>query len=272
MSSVESMPKLSHSMEAAEETTRLLNQIHEQAAWRRERRRLRWAAWLWFTITLLFAGLSALLTARRPDLNHFGSFDTGYATDLKAAAKHIELEVTTFEGTPGFMDDGTEYIPGREDGTQRLKYTGTPSREIDINWYNLHLGEGHFFIVTEDEAREAWGPEYVKYWEPRAGGYVATYDHIRKAFHPEAYHDPNPVHGILHRDHCIESLLQLLVCTADLTPIPSMYRLGLGTNYINTDRPHTCRNFPKIVDFVKNRFNGTSRVEPYAEAGWKNQP
>ncbi|CCF45139.1 hypothetical protein CH063_14314 [Colletotrichum higginsianum] len=131
---------------------------------------------------------------------------------------------------------------------------------------------GHFFIVTEDEAREAWGPEYVKYWEPRAGGYVATYDHIRKAFHPEAYHDPNPVHGILHRDHCIESLLQLLVCTADLTPIPSMYRLGLGTNYINTDRPHTCRNFPKIVDFVKNRFNGTSRVEPYAEAGWKNQP
>ncbi|EQB52824.1 hypothetical protein CGLO_07514 [Colletotrichum gloeosporioides Cg-14] len=240
MSSVESIQRLSYSTEADDETTRFLNQIHEQADWGRERRRLRWAAWLWFTTTLLFAGFSIWLTARRPFTSQFGSFETGYATDFS-----------------------------------------TPSREIDVNWYDLHLGEGHFFIVTEDEAREAWGPEYVKYWEPRAGGYVATVevmhlihclDHIRKAFHPEAYHDPNPVNGILHRDHCIESLLQLLVCTADLTPIPSTYRLGLGTNYINTDRPHTCRSFPKIVDFVKKRFNGTLRVEPYAEDAWKNQP
>ncbi|KAF0319653.1 hypothetical protein GQ607_013133 [Colletotrichum asianum] len=247
MSSVESIQRLSYSTEADDETTRFLNQIHEQAAWGRERRRLRWAVWLWFTTTLLFAGFSTWLTARQTFMSHFGSFEMGYATDFKAAAEHIELHVSTFEGTPAFMDDGTEYIPGRKDGTERLKFTGTPSREIDVNWYDLHLGEGHFFIVTEDEAREAWGPEYVKYWEPRAGGYVAT-------------------------DHCIESLLQLLVCTADLTPIPSTYRLGLGTNYINTDRPHTCRSFPKIVDFVKERFNGTLRVEPYAEAAWKNQP
>lgn len=48
------------------------------------------------------------------------------------------------------MDDGTEYIPGREDGTQRLKYTGTPSREIDINWYNLHLGEDEHTKDTQD--------------------------------------------------------------------------------------------------------------------------
>ncbi|KAF5495000.1 hypothetical protein CGCS363_v009268 [Colletotrichum siamense] len=191
MSSVESIRRLSYSTEADDETTRFLNQIHEQAAWGRERRRLRWAVWLWFTTTLLFAGFSIWLTARRPFASHFGSFETGYATDFKAATEHIELHVSTFEGTPAFMDDGTEYIPGRKDGTERLKFTGTPSREIDVNWYDLHLGEGHFFIVTEDEAREAWGPEYVKYWEPRAGGYVATVE-VMHLIHCLASDTPHP--------------------------------------------------------------------------------
>lgn len=79
---MESIRRLSYSTEADDETTRFLNQIHEQAAWGRERRRLRWAVWLWFTTTLLFAGFSTWLTARQTFMSHFGSFETGYATDF----------------------------------------------------------------------------------------------------------------------------------------------------------------------------------------------
>ncbi|KAF4830084.1 hypothetical protein CGCTS75_v006197 [Colletotrichum tropicale] len=150
MSSVEFIQRLSYSTETDDETTRFLNQIHEQAVWGRERRRLRWAVWLWFTTTMLLGGFSIWLTARRPFTSHFGSFETGYGTDFS-----------------------------------------TPSREIDVNWYDLHLGEGHFFIVTEDEAREAWGPEYVKYWEPRAGGYVATVE-VMHLIHCLASDTPHP--------------------------------------------------------------------------------
>jgi len=33
---------------------------------------------------------------------------------------------------------------------------------------------GRFFLLTESEARDAWGPEYKEYWAPKEGGYAAA--------------------------------------------------------------------------------------------------
>ncbi|KAF4822325.1 Tyrosinase ustQ [Colletotrichum tropicale] len=78
-----------------------------------------------------------------------------------------------FEASPAFLDDGFEYVPEREDGTPRTKYVGEPTKDIDHNWEQLHWGR--FFLLTEDEAKKAWGPGYEKYWAPREGGYIAAY-------------------------------------------------------------------------------------------------
>jgi hypothetical protein len=36
---------------------------------------------------------------------------------------------------------------------------------------------GRFFLLTEDEARQAWGPGYKDFWAPEEGGYLAAYVH-----------------------------------------------------------------------------------------------
>lgn len=87
-------------------------------------------------------------------------------------------------------------------------------------------------------------------------------DHIRKAFYPQHYPVDSEIHGVLHRDHCLDHLRQTVLCQADLTPIPSRYYKSLGQNYIDSDRPHTCRDFGKIREWVSERFNGSLRVMP----------
>lgn len=99
-------------------------------------------------------------------------------------------------------------------------------------------------------------------------------DHIRKAFYPDHYPVDNEIHGVLHRDHCLDHLRQTVLCNADLTPIPSRYYKALGQNYIDSDRPHTCRDFGRIREWVSERFNGSLKVEPapgtVVEDEWRN--
>ncbi|WDK18394.1 hypothetical protein CGRA01v4_09679 [Colletotrichum graminicola] len=247
------------------------------ASWKREKR-YRLIATFWFVATMMFASLSMYLYTWVHFSGRFGSFQSGFRTELEAAKHAIHLQEKWFEGSPVFHDDGQEYVPEPEDGDQRPKYVGEPSKEIDHNWEQLHWGR--FFLLSEEEARSAWGPDYTKFWAPREGGYVAALevmhtvhclDHIRKAFSPESYPEDSPIHGGLHRDHCIDHLRQTVMCNADLTPIPSVYYLGVGDNYINSDRPHTCRNFQRIRDWVSDRFNGTSRVAAYPGTVWNNE-
>ncbi|EFQ36605.1 uncharacterized protein GLRG_11750 [Colletotrichum graminicola M1.001] len=107
----------------------------------------------------------------------FGSFQSGFRTELEAAKHAIHLQEKWFEGSPVFHDDGQEYVPEPEDGDQRPKYVGEPSKEIDHNWEQLHWGR--FFLLSEEEARSAWGPDYTKFWAPREGGYVAATTYAR---------------------------------------------------------------------------------------------
>jgi hypothetical protein len=101
-----------------------------------------------------------------------------------------------FTGSPHFREDGSEYVP--DEGNQP-RYVGDPSREMDHAWAVLTFGTnnpripllifiwgvvfvgsltistGRFFLITEEEAREAWGEGYTEFWSPYHGGYVAGY-------------------------------------------------------------------------------------------------
>jgi hypothetical protein len=137
---------------------------------------------------------------------------------------------------------------------------------------------GRYFQITEDEAREAWGPGYQQYKEYDDSGYVAGLDvmhllhclnFIRQDFNRERYNDSKHhahahanVDPTLHRNHCFEAIRQSLKCHADLAPIPSRYYEALGQNYIDSNTQHVCRNWNQIRSWVTERVNGTLKVEP----------
>ena len=105
-----------------------------------------------------------------------------------------------YRGTPIFGDDGEEYVeyePGEK------KYVGEPSDEIDDAWNELTTSKSHileqenkgirdglwisyvyarltfewipgrFFLLSEEEAKAQFGPEYTRYWNKGWGGYAA---------------------------------------------------------------------------------------------------
>lgn len=57
----------------------------------------------------------------------------------------------------------------------------------------------------------------------------------------------------------------MLMCSGDMTLIPTEWTSHLGRNYVNSDVPHTCRNFGKLRDAVVARRFGSTRVEETTE-------
>jgi hypothetical protein len=43
------------------------------------------------------------------------------------------------------------------------------------------------------------------------------------------------------------------MCTGDLTPVPTKWIESQKKLYVDSDRPHTCRNFQNVLDWVKTR-------------------
>ena len=76
---------------------------------------------------------------------------------------------------------------------------------------------------------------------------------VRKALHPEYYDKENLRLDKGHWDHCIESIRQSLVCSADVSPlvwqwVDRVQEVRLAGNII-----HTCRNFEKIRRWALER-------------------
>ncbi|KUJ13261.1 uncharacterized protein LY89DRAFT_721308 [Mollisia scopiformis] len=231
----------------------------------------RLAVKFWATATVLFALLSVWLGSQLYLVQNRSSFVRGFEHELDAAKHLIKIEERFSQGSPRFTEDGIEYVPQPADGMPRTQYVGDPSEEIDNAWDRLH--QGRFFLLSEDEAKDAWGPGYEQFYAPVAGGNATELevthalhclDHLRKAFYPEKY-PTDAIHGIMHRDHCLDHLRQMVLCNGDLTPIPTRYYKALNANYIDSDRPHTCRNWPSIRDWVWERFNGSLAVPPMKE-------
>jgi hypothetical protein len=241
----------------------------------------------------MFASLSfyLFLTQHQPKLYSasLGSYEKGFVTELSAVRGQISLETRILYGAPTWSRDGVGSL--LLDPNDRV-FVGNATDELDGNWDDFIGGKlfgqfvpndrlikptGRYFQITEDEAREAWGPGYEQYKEHDNTGYVAGLDvmhllhclnFIRQDFNRERYinskhhaHAHANVDPILHRNHCFEAIRQSLMCHADLAPIPSRYYEVLGQNYIDTNRPHVCRNWNMIRSWVTGRVNGTLKLK-----------
>ena len=55
-----------------------------------------------------------------------------------------------------------------------------------------------------------------------------------------------------HQDHCIDSIRQSLMCSADISPVIWHWKKdGFKQDMNNT---HVCRNFDKITDWAKDHM------------------
>jgi len=83
---------------------------------------------------------------------------------------------------------------------------------------------------------------------------------LRMSIYPATY-PQDPVDGPMHKAHCVDHLRQLAMCSADLTPVPTQWFEGLGRNYINSSREHTCRDFSQVRQWATDRISGSSAVK-----------
>ena len=58
----------------------------------------------------------------------------------------------------------------------------------------------------------------------------------------------------MHYHHCLSQIRQYVMCAGDMTPIPTRYYPSIGRNYVDSDMPHTCRNFDKLRDWLTGRY------------------
>lgn len=94
-------------------------------------------------------------------------------------------------------------------------------------------------------------------------------NNLRKALNPEHYgshghekRSKDPKNILLHQDHCIEQLRQYIMCSGDMTPIPTKFYATLGRNYVDSDALHTCRNFEGLHSWTMDRYEGSNAVKP----------
>ncbi|KAJ5958813.1 uncharacterized protein N7479_005963 [Penicillium vulpinum] len=218
----------------------------------------------WIT-TLVFALSTLSLSIKHEQVTTTFSFSTGWATDFVGARSQIEVQEEVFNGSPAIDANKHIFIPNPDP----IAYVGPPSKEIDDNWEELTWGR--YILITKEEAESAWGHDIEEYWDHERGGYVAGLDmfhtlhclgNLRKALHPEYYGSAEKdANYHLHQDHCIEQLRQYVMCSGDMTPIPTKYYPALGRNYVESDRPHTCRNFAKLQHWMVDRYEGPSAVK-----------
>ncbi|PIA88479.1 hypothetical protein CB0940_07019 [Cercospora beticola] len=115
------------------------------------------------------------------------------STDFAPARKALATETVLFTGGAAFDEDGVPYRTFPEGSVQ---YVGPPTAEIDSAWE--YLLSGRYFIITEQEAKEAFGSRYKDYYVEKDfyTGYMVGLDlfHVlhctnmlRKLLDPEYY-------------------------------------------------------------------------------------
>lgn len=69
--------------------------------------------------------------------------------------------------------------------------------------------------------------------------------------------------------HCFEQIRQYIMCSGDMTPIPTKYNHGRKHSYVDSDVPHTCRNFNVLREWLSARYNGSLAVQPICPGATK---
>ncbi|KAH8678365.1 hypothetical protein BX600DRAFT_431648 [Xylariales sp. PMI_506] len=231
------------------ETEKLLDQIRCESQIRLPGTRSHWPslAVVPWALAIAFASLSLFLFMNPQNASDrgLGTYEDGFTTDFLFSSE-VPLERKRFTRSPEFYDNGTAWMPPVDYTSpwpENVNYVGEPSPEIDANWEQLI--KGRYFLLTEQEAERAWGDKRHDYIHQELGGYVATFDmfHILHCLfmRPEYYARPDTqsVHGIIHTEHCLDSIRQIVQCYGGTTLIPTRYREGLGKNYIDSGQDHS---------------------------------
>ena len=141
-------------------------------------------------------------------------------------------------------------------------YVGPPSAAIDAAWHELI--RWRYFKITEEEVIQIFGKDHVVDNTTRYGyriGLDALHglhcvDVVRKALDKDHYFPTSQQPDRGHTDHCIDHIRQLLMCNADMTPLPVVMYPGKGIDgapFVMSDVTHTCRDWNAIRTWVNGR-------------------
>ncbi|KAI0965306.1 hypothetical protein F4678DRAFT_485386 [Xylaria arbuscula] len=252
------------------------------------RKRRQWVVLgaLWVISIIFTAAITTFTIWKIQAYNHLGTFASGYSSDFGPARVAASAHQRKFTGSPRFDEKKGEYIPSE---SPSLKYMGLGPK-VDSAWDELTKGKystpsessnvsnsitDRYFLLTDEEAKEAWGDGYTEFWDDNTGGYLGgldmfhtlhCLDHLRKSFYPDEY-ILDGIHGDMHQLHCIDHLRQMIQCNADMTVIPTRWYGSINQNYIDSDRTHTCRDFSKVREWVSSRYDGLLAVKPRYQNG-----
>nr|GAT43649.1 predicted protein [Mycena chlorophos] len=138
-----------------------------------------------------------------------------------------------------------------------------PSDAVDDAWRGLY--EFAYSKIPRSQAKLLVNKTYPVLGDDEPKTYMLALDvfhqlhcldEMRKAMYPDYY--PHTAEGINtnHMRHCISSLRQSIMCTADITPIVWQWSVKLHAAKERSDVLHTCRDFDMLLDWSKEHYGG----------------
>ncbi|KAG2134403.1 uncharacterized protein EDB93DRAFT_1254523 [Suillus bovinus] len=146
-------------------------------------------------------------------------------------------------------------------------YRGSPSPDVEAAWDRV-TADGRLMSITPEQLL-AIGEEPAPFMamcpEEYGGNYLATVEvihqlHCINMVRQSTWGDhytandsdfiKNPSRWLIHLDHCIEILRQVIMCHSDVTMVTYDWVEGLDDPYPNFSVPHQCRDVEKILDWI----------------------
>ncbi|THU87172.1 hypothetical protein K435DRAFT_970007 [Dendrothele bispora CBS 962.96] len=148
--------------------------------------------------------------------------------------------------------------------TQLEIYEQPPSAEVDEAWDNLTRYS--IAQVSRETALKLPNRTWPVSETGLPGHYVIApnvfhslhcLNLIRQGLHRDYYHSLPGNAGIKipgHLDHCLSHIRQSLMCAGDMTPNVYQWSNSHGRAILRTDVPHTCRDFGKLREWVREKW------------------
>ncbi|KAK5938528.1 hypothetical protein PMZ80_009499 [Knufia obscura] len=179
-------------------------------------------------------------------------------SDFISARSAIQRTTTQFTSSLDFIDRKRIY---RVSDPSIPIYIGnaTSTAEIDQNWDDLILPAD---IYITDAESSTLPPDVNLYRSPEMGQYkielevfhsLHCLNMIRKRVYAEEYPEMLSANAIVHVDHCIESLRELIMCEGNMTPIPIEWSEKGERINPNYAQKHSCRDFDALKEWTKGR-------------------
>ncbi|EUC33448.1 hypothetical protein COCCADRAFT_26236 [Bipolaris zeicola 26-R-13] len=196
-------------------------------------------------LIILFSLLIGMLLGYKiPTSRHgepYGSYNTGFKE---------EKIVNSFHRRRGFLAP-----TARKFSNGRFMLESRPP-EIDEAWDGI-IGRGYALLFQFLRRRRLGfgGKDYEKLDLFHC---LHCLNQLRKALRRDVYPEEK-YRGMVHQLQCIDHLRQVIQCQATSVISPTEWRDGYG-QYVAPQQVHTYRNFEKLHEFSKARWNGSISV------------